>query len=171
MSAGSPKAVSWSPQEDSVLGEGFVLHGWGSAALLVQLQNLVCVDGYNSTRKWVVKIRFVMYVMQMGILLFYALMYVYLNSLQPLKSLLERAQKFTHNVSISYANAYIFLGGKKNQTHSKWKKKLYGLSKRFLKQFHASKHVILARDSCNIQPLRIRLWPLAGTLPGKLEGY
>lgn len=81
--------------------------------LLVQLQNLVCVDGYNSTRKWVVKIRFVMYVMQMGILLFYALMYVYLNSLQPLKSLLERAQKFTLNVSISYANAYIFLGGKK----------------------------------------------------------
>lgn len=113
MSAGSPKAVSWSPQEDSVLGEGFVLHGWGSAALLVQLQNLVCVDGYNSTRKWVVKIRFVMYVMQMGILLFYALMYVYLNSLQPLKSLLERAQKFMLNVSISYANAYIFLGGKK----------------------------------------------------------
>lgn len=82
--------------------------------MLVQLQNLVCVDGYNSTRKWVVKIRFVMYVMQMGILLFYALMYVYLNSLQPLKSLLERAQKFMLNVSISYANAYIFLGGKKN---------------------------------------------------------
>lgn len=121
MSAGSPKAVSWSPQEDSVLGEGFVLHGWGSAALLVQLQNLVCVNGYNSTRKWVVKIRFVMYVMQMGILLFYVLMYVYLNSLQPLKSLLERAQKFMLNVSISYANAYIFLGEKK-KTHSKWKK-------------------------------------------------
>lgn len=55
-----------------------------------------------------------MYVMQMGILLFYVLMYVYLNSLQPLKSLLERAQKFMLNVSISYANAYIFLGGKKN---------------------------------------------------------
>lgn len=170
MSAGSPKAVSWSPQEDSVLGEGFVLHGWGSAALLVQLQNLVCVNGYNSTRKWVVKIRFVMYVMQMGILLFYALMYVYLNSLQPLKSLLERAQKFMLNVSISYANAYIFLGEKKKNTFQ-MKKKLYGLSKRFLKQFHASKHVILARDLCNIQRLRIRLWPLAGTLPGKLEGY
>lgn len=162
--------MSWSPQEDSVLGEGFVLHGWGSAALLVQLQNLVCVNGYNSTRKWVVKIRFVMYVMQMGILLFYALMYVYLNSLQPLKSLLERAQKFTLNVSISYANAYIFLGEKKKNTFQ-MKKKLYGLSKRFLKQFRASKHVILARDLCNIQPLRIRLWPLAGTLPGKLEGY
>lgn len=170
MSAGSPKAVSWSPQEDSVLGEGFVLHGWGSAALLVQLQNLVCVNGYNSTRKWVVKIRFVMYVMQMGILLFYVLMYVYLNSLQPLKSLLERAQKFMLNVSISYANAYIFLGEKKKNTFQ-MKKKLYGLSKRFLKQFHASKHVILARDLCNIQRLRIRLWPLAGTLPGKLEGY
>lgn len=170
MSAGSPKAVSWSPQEDSVLGEGFVLHGWGSAALLVQLQNLVCVDGYNSTHKWVVKIRFVMYVMQMGILLFYVLMYVYLNSLQPLKSLLERAQKFMLNVSISYANAYIFLGEKKKNTFQ-MKKKLYGLSKRFLKQFHASKHVILARDLCNIQRLRIRLWPLAGTLPGKLEGY
>lgn len=124
--------------------------------LLVQLQNLVCVDGYNSTRKWVVKIRFVMYVMQMGILLFYALMYVYLNSLQPLKSLLERAQKFMLNVSISYANAYIFLGEKKKNTFQ-MKKKLYGLSKRFLKQFHASKHVILARDLCNIQPLRIRL--------------
>lgn len=162
--------MSWSPQEDSVLGEGFVLHGWGSAALLVQLQNLVCVNGYNSTRKWVVKIRFVMYVMQMGILLFYVLMYVYLNSLQPLKSLLERAQKFMLNVSISYANAYIFLGEKKKNTFQ-MKKKLYGLSKRFLKQFHASKHVILARDLCNIQPLRIRLWPLAGTLPGKLEGY
>lgn len=124
--------------------------------MLVQLQNLVCVDGYNSTRKWVVKIRFVMYVMQMGILLFYALMYVYLNSLQPLKSLLERAQKFMLNVSISYANAYIFLGEKKKNTFQ-MKKKLYGLSKRFLKQFHASKHVILARDLCNIQPLRIRL--------------
>lgn len=124
--------------------------------LLVQLQNLVCVDGYNSTRKWVVKIRFVMYVMQMGILLFYVLMYVYLNSLQPLKSLLERAQKFMLNVSISYANAYIFLGEKKKNTFQ-MKKKLYGLSKRFLKQFHASKHVILARDLCNIQPLRIRL--------------
>lgn len=97
-----------------------------------------------------------MYVMQMGILLFYALMYVYLNSLQPLKSLLERAQKFMLNVSISYANAYIFLGEKKKNTFQ-MKKKLYGLSKRFLKQFHASKHVILARDLCNIQRLRIRL--------------
>lgn len=53
-----------------------------------------------------------MHVMQMGILLFYALMYMYLNNLQPLKSLLETAQKFTVNASISYANAFIFLGEK-----------------------------------------------------------
>lgn len=46
MSAGSPKAEPQSPQDASVLGVGFVLYDWGTAALLVQF----CVDGYNSTQ-------------------------------------------------------------------------------------------------------------------------
>lgn len=94
-----------------------------------------------------------MHVMQIGILLFYALMYMYLNNLQPLKSLLETAQ---NSQSMHRFHMLMHSSSLGKKTHSK-RKKMYGLSNRFLKQSHVSKHLILARDLCNVQCLRIRL--------------